>query len=622
MSQKIIKINADNDDIEKMEEDIIKAAEKSGKKSVIVNIFTYPHRALKRRWLVHYKFNKKHLVADSLIAAAILFLIGLNIFWFYGGFNYFTDKFNVKAYSSENQIKSGQEITFNIDYANNNKFELQEVIVSLKLPINFKLLKVNNDKYDRQHNTLELGDLSPGANGQIQISGTTVGALNEKLLLSANFTYYKTGSKKDRLWGGFQKTINFEYQIGGSFLKIESQLPASLISGQIFPLKIKVQNIGQFDYRLLHMKPNFDEKVLKIVSNDPLDIIDLKPGESREIELKAKVVAKEPKVSLQAEIYWEEAQTDFYGKFNFLQGIWQMEVPVIVPEFDVVEKVNTLSSVNPGDVVEIVINYDNKGKYSLENGQITLNLLSDYWDMKNVEKDSGRVEGNKIIWDASEISRLMLIQPGDKGELKVKIRTKDYVAESADNSLKSNVETKFKLEGNDVVIQNEIIENRLNSNLSLSSYPMYYTKSGDQLGRGPLPPRLGQETKYWLFVKIINDINDVDNVKVSAHLPVNVNYTGKSNVAVGDAIVYDEATRQITWSISKVPARAVNFGFAFEVAVIPSSNQVGTYPLLLDNINISGKDDVTLFDISKNINNVSTKLIQDKKGSSRDGVVR
>ena len=38
------------DDLEKIEEDIIRAAEKAGKKNVIVNIFTYPHKKLKKRW--------------------------------------------------------------------------------------------------------------------------------------------------------------------------------------------------------------------------------------------------------------------------------------------------------------------------------------------------------------------------------------------------------------------------------------------------------------------------------------------------------------------------------------------------------------------------------------------
>ena len=86
------KINIEsNDDLEKIEEEIIKAAEKSGKKNVIVNIFSYPHEKLKKRWQVRYKFNKKHLVMDAIIAGIVLTMIGLNVFWLYGGFHYFSD---------------------------------------------------------------------------------------------------------------------------------------------------------------------------------------------------------------------------------------------------------------------------------------------------------------------------------------------------------------------------------------------------------------------------------------------------------------------------------------------------------------------------------------------------
>ena len=35
----------------------------------------------------------------------------------------------------------------------------------------------------------------------------------------------------------------------------------------------------------------------------------------------------------------------------------------------------------------------------------------------------------------------------------------------------------------------------------------YYTEEGDQLGRGPLPPQVGETTKYWVFVQITNTTN-------------------------------------------------------------------------------------------------------------------
>ena len=103
--QKIYNLEAD-DDLEKIEEDILTAANKAGKKNVIVNIFSYPHKKLKKRWNVRYKFNIKHLYFDLTVIAGILVLIALNIFWLYGGFHYFFNKLDMNVEIAQEEVVS------------------------------------------------------------------------------------------------------------------------------------------------------------------------------------------------------------------------------------------------------------------------------------------------------------------------------------------------------------------------------------------------------------------------------------------------------------------------------------------------------------------------------------
>ena len=70
-----------------------------------------------------------------------------------------------------------------------------------------------------------------------------------------------------------------------------------------------------------------------------------------------------------------------------------------------------------------------------------------------------------------------------------------------------------------------------------------------------------------------------------------------------------------------MPKAAENFGFAFEVSLLPTLSQVGQYPYLLQNIVISGTDTKTGQKLEKNLRDIDSELTLDKKGIKRDGPV-
>ena len=82
------------------------------------------------------------------------------------------------------------------------------------------------------------------------------------------------------------------------------------------------------------------------------------------------------------------------------------------------------------------------------------------------------------------------------------LKTKSYVSGSSDFNLRMTLWTSNLFESRETIIENEPILIRLNSNLAVQVYPMYYAPTGDQLGRGPLPPKVGETTKYWIFCEV------------------------------------------------------------------------------------------------------------------------
>lgn len=607
--------NLDDENLEQIEEDIIKAADKAGKKNVVVNIFTYPHKKLKKRWDIRYKFNKKHLVMDLLIALGVFVLIGLNLFWFTGGSHYFFNKFELSIDKHFDQAVSGQTTEFVIHYENNNKYEMEDVWLSLKLPKLFQLESVSAENYDYQHNLLSLGDLQAGANGEIKVTGKIVGAIDDKQLFYANCIYFKTDKKGDRLWGQFNKMAYTEYEIQDSLLKMQLQIPDKVVKGQVFDWQVKLENSSQdITYEKVTIYPNFNQDNFIAIDYQDLVVDNFEPGQTQEFSGKARVITQAETFPLFFEANWQQG-------FDIVQARYEKNQTIIRPQFSLTQVLTPSYVVTPGQWVDYELNYKNNGQYTIENVKLNLQLIGQYWDLTQVELPLGKLSENVISWTQSDIPRLQLLQPGEGGTVNFKVKTKNFVANSQSLGLSSQTFLNYTIEDNDVLIMGEKKNLQLNSNLSVQAYPVYYTSSGDQLGRGALPPKVGEQNKYWVFIKIINDINDVSTVNVSAQLPSNVTWLDKSNVPIGNAIEYDADSRFISWDISRVPAEANNFGFAFEIAITPTQDQVGNYPLLLQNIKISGVDNKTEKIITKNLGSITTKLNQSDRGSLRDGGV-
>lgn len=610
---KNIKVN-DGSELERIEEEIITAAEKAGKKNVIVNVFSYPQQKLKRRWHVRYKFNKKHLVMDLLITGAVLFLIGLNVFWWWGGFHYFSDKLEVRIAVDEQPTTLGL-VSFKIQYQNSNKYEIEDAVLSLKMPERFELENVSREDYDVKNNILNLNDMKPGANGELTIRGRILAEYGVEQFLLTNISYYKTDKRGLRLWGQFNKNEIYKYSLGESKLRVEALMPDKLINNQLFEMRVILTNQSDLVLSKVIIQPQYDSELIRVAEGQ-LVAENLKPGDKKELSVMTKVrTASQDKV-VSFDVVWEEA-----GKTVKLNRV-DVDRIVFQPRFSAVLNVGQAGAITPGEWVDLKINYKNDGGYSLENLKLILNLESDYWDIKNTDKLTGKSNKNQIVWDSADIARLALLQPEEGGEISLRIKTKGYVAGTQDVSLKANLETKFRVEGQNVDVVASVINPKLNSNLTINVYPLYYTQGGDQLGRGPLPPRAGEETKYWIFVKMLNDIHDVENVEVSAELPFNVSWSDKVNVTVGNPVVYDPATKKLIWKISKVPIQPNNIGFAFMVSIVPTKNQQGGYPQLLTNIKVTGIDKVTGERIVKEIGGITTQLFFDNKGKLRDGVVK
>lgn len=154
--------------------------------------------------------------------------------------------------------------------------------------------------------------------------------------------------------------------------------------------------------------------------------------------------------------------------------------------------------------------------------------------------------------------------------------------------------------------------------LRMTSSARYFTPEGDQVGRGPLPPRVGQTTKYWVTWDAQNILRNVDRVTVQAALPDGVEWTERMTATDGEGPAFDVASRTVRWAIGKLE-RAMSA--SFELALIPSAEQVGSFVPLLGETKMQGVDDLGI-ELTATVPAVTTELLGDERARGKGRVVQ
>ncbi|MSR84935.1 hypothetical protein EXS71_00635 [Candidatus Uhrbacteria bacterium] len=147
----------------------------------------------------------------------------------------------------------------------------------------------------------------------------------------------------------------------------------------------------------------------------------------------------------------------------------------------------------------------------------------------------------------------------------------------------------------------------------------FYTSMGDQVGVGPLPPRVGQTTKYWINWKLDATRSDLSDFTVRATLPPGVTLTGRN------ALPQDGELRQqgeeITWRIPYLEANTAGTMASFEVALTPISVMRGHAAKLLGPTHVTAVETRNQVSLQADAPALDTNLIGDPKAEGQ-GVVK
>lgn len=164
----------------------------------------------------------------------------------------------------------------------------------------------------------------------------------------------------------------------------------------------------------------------------------------------------------------------------------------------------------------------------------------------------------------------------------------------------------------------EVVSSQTMTSFGISAAARYYASTGDQIGIGPLPPRVGEETKYWIQLKLAPTQSDINELQVVAVLGEGVRWTGREALPSDGTLSQQE--NLVIWKLPYLAASENGAEARFEVSVTPSVDDRGQAMTLLHRVDAGAFEVKSGMTLSTRSGYVDTFLFGDEKAAGR-GIV-
>ncbi len=567
----------------------------------------------------HLKFShaRKLFIFDMLLLASIFVIGGLATFW------YFYDptitklvdlKLEVAATEPNpdqaGRVLSGEDIILIAAYQNNSQVDLIDPVLHFNLPPGFLLTQVESGTYVTSTGSVTLKTARPKTGAEVKLTGRFFAAPNTDTKFAAELVYHQPSHTNYEVRGASLLGIT-----RGSVLTATITAPDTIYSQGTFDSQLVVKNIYRTnspaaEIRVTtpdHTTIQFKNPSTGEIKNNTWQLPALTAGQSATSSVAITT-------NLPAET--KELLLDFtpivtINSTDISQTPATMRAKVVRPDITISSSWEK-TKLAPGQSSALNITVANTGDITLNDVALNISLPSNINAIALRANNPYPIKNNALMITSKEISELATLLPGQSKVVSVTIPIINFPTGQTDLNLNVPIRTSARTKASPVLFEKSYTTPGLPIGTSLRLIPdaHYYSLEGDQLGRGPLPPKVGKETKYWALLTLQNGTSETDTVSMSATLAPGVTFTGKSNVSRGREPIYNASTRTLTWQTNDLPAHE-SAQINVELAITPTEAQRGTIPLLLTNIHASAHDNFINEIISSGNYNLDASLNSD-----------
>lgn len=574
-------------------------------------LILFPFRKwFEKKYLGRYKFERALFLFDVFLIGCIFSLAVTLLFFILFPLKQFRDNITFIATVAPHEVISGAPSTLVIDYQNKTKEILKDPKLDLTFPKHFLLQSISYNGTNVSDKNISLSDIPVGGTGTIHIQGVMFGDVGGEQIFGSTLTF--THGKKKEVTEHTSELYSFSPS--HSTLTLDLTLPDRAIASQSMSGIITYKNTSAFDFPEVIIKPEWPTGFTFLdastqIRNESFILTNVKAGTNGEIQFKGKLG------DVPNTLPFIFHPSFVFGQDRYSQETLTQSVPILPAQIQLSTTIEK-NILTPGTDAVFHIHYKHIGDEPLQKVKIGITSRSPFFSTQN-----------------SFGQTILTLNPGDEGTIDLTIPIRPSVETSALTSyqnilVRSNTTvsyTRKSVPNETLITSGTELETPLTTPLNIESFARYTTPEGDQIGRGSLPPRVGQKTSYWIFWHIDGTSNQINNGLIEGTLLDNVSFSGHQTSSEDNGVTFNEATHKVSWNVASIPPtldpQAQVFSSAFEVIVIPSSNQIGSTATLMKNIHFSGTDAFTGSLLNKTSIDITTSLPNDKMAKNK-GVVK
>ncbi len=528
----------------------------------------------------------------KIILFFVILAVGVGIagFWYYQQNFYSKESLKLEILSQENADLL-EEIEYIVKYKNNGNIRVEEPELIFEYP---EYSIVSDEKPLRQNFGVEdLGEaIYPGEERTFKFKARLLGKEGEAKIAKAWLNY-----RPKNLKAKYESATTFTTIINKVPLTFEFDIPSKIESEKEIKFRINYFSIAEYplsDLRVKILYPDnfeFIQSEPKAMEKTEWDINVLNKAGGGRIEITGKLFGEIG----EQKIFQAELGTWRKGEFILLKQAFQ-GVEIIKPSLFMSQQINGNPEyvANPGDQLHYEIFFKNVGEQALTNLFLVSKLEGRPFDFTSIKATNGSFEpgDNSIVFDWQKIPELQFLDAQKEGKIEFWIKLKD--------------EWEIRnLEDKNPVLKNKIY---------LSQWQEFTTKVNTKLAieqKAYFEEESAADT-YTVMWQVKNYYNPVENVKVKAILPLNVNLTGKIFPEEQiEKFAFDSESREIVWEIGNMEMgqgildTLISPNIAFQIELFPVDELQEGEPIeIIREARITGDDTWTeqiVFGISPSI---------------------
>jgi hypothetical protein len=531
------------------------------------------------------------VVKAILTASFVFFLVaaGVATYFFVLGNNQVTcDKLPIRV-SGPVSIPSGKELVLSVEVTNNNPVPIHDSSLTIDYPEGSRSTSDPNTTLPsarEQINTIESGET-------VSMTARVVLYGKEHAEQAINFVVEYSIEDSDAV---FTCETQSQVVIATAPVALSVVGLEEISSGQELPLTIHVRSNSEqlvpnqrlvveypFGYQFLRAEPEPTE------GSNVWDIGDLAPGMEYTIQLYG--VVKSQTAEARA-IRFNLGEGDPQEPLELVTSLQVVEHGLLITrpflslDLALNGSLEQEVSVPLGESVLATVQYKNTLSYPLHDVEIEAVLDSSMLDGRRLNTEGGgyyRSVDQTILWSSHTNSDFKELAPGEEGRVGFRFVSKE--AGEATGVIEPYMNISFNVRARRISEETEVQQEltsqaqrtvKFITDLMFGRDALYTV--GPFTNTGPHPPRVDYETTYTIIWDLANSTNNLENVEVTAVLPVYVRWLDTVD-PLSEDVQYNPVTREVRWAVGDMAAgvgtRSVKRSMAFQVAMTPSISQLG-----------------------------------------------